>query len=178
MNHGEKTLETQRIYDGRVVHLRVDTVELPSGKTAKREIIEHSGAVCVVPVLPDGRIAFVRQYRKPAEEVLLELPAGGLEQGEEPIDCARRELQEECNMLAAKLTPVYSFYLAPGYSSELLHCFLAEEITEQQGTPDEDENVETEILTLDEALHKLDTGQIRDAKTICGLLAYYRMQKN
>jgi ADP-ribose pyrophosphatase len=176
MNHGEKTLETQRIYDGRVVHLRVDTVELPSGKTAKREIIEHGGAVCVVPILPDGRIAFVKQYRKPTEEILLELPAGGLEPDEEPLDCARRELQEECNLLAQKITPIFSFYLAPGYSSELLHCFLAEDISEETGTPDEDENVETEILTLDEALQKLDAGEIRDAKTICGLLAYQRMR--
>ena len=92
----EKTVSTQRLHEGRIIHLREDTVTLPSGRTAKREIVEHKGAVCVVPIKSDGKIIFVRQFRKPAEAALLELPAGGLETGEEPLECAQRELMEEC----------------------------------------------------------------------------------
>src|SRR5688572_18744005 len=140
MEHFENTLETRRIHEGRIINLREDTVALPSGRTSKREIVEHRGAVCIVPVLPDGRIAMVRQFRKPAEAALLEIPAGGLEKGESPIDCARRELIEECGLRAEQLTPLFECYLAPGYSTELIFGFLGTELHETDIKLDEDEN--------------------------------------
>ena len=174
MEHFENTIETRRIHEGRIINLREDTVSLPSGRTGKREIVEHRGAVCIVPVLPDGRVAMVRQFRKPAEEALLELPAGGLEKGESPVDSAARELIEECGLRAHRLTPLFECYLAPGYSTELMFGFLGEELEETDNDPDEDENVEVEIYTLDELMNIMDSGGIRDSKTICGLLALYR----
>jgi ADP-ribose pyrophosphatase len=177
MQHFENTVSTRRIHEGRIINLREDTVELPSGRTAKREIVEHKGAVCILPVLDDGRVVTVRQFRKPAEAALLELPAGGLEKGEEPIDCARRELAEECGLHAQRVAPMFSMYLAPGYSTELIHCFLAEEMGETEAHPDEDENVEVEVYALDELLHMIDDGRIRDAKTVAALMALYRRRQ-
>jgi ADP-ribose pyrophosphatase len=170
----EKTISTQRLHEGRIINLREDTVTLPSGKSAKREIVEHKGAVCVLPVKENGQIVFVRQFRKPTEEALLELPAGGLEKDESPTACAQRELGEECGLRAEKMTPLFECYLAPGYSTELMHGFLGEDLRKERGAQDEDENVVVEEYSLQEALHLLDAGKIRDAKTICGLLAYYR----
>lgn len=170
----EKTVSTQRLHEGRIISLRVDTVTLPSGKSAKREIIEHQGAVCVVPVNENGKIVFVRQFRKPTEEALLELPAGGLEKDETPEFCAQRELMEECGLRAEKMTPLFECYLAPGYSTELMYGFLGENLSADSAEQDEDENVLVEEYSLSEALQLLDDGKIRDAKTICGILAYYR----
>jgi ADP-ribose pyrophosphatase len=174
----EKTISVQRLHEGRIISLREDTVTLPSGRTAKREIVEHKGAVAIVPVRADGKIVVVWQYRKPAEEVLLELPAGGLEKGEDPQECAARELMEECNLRANKLTKLFEFYLAPGYSTELMHVFLGEELEELAGTPDEDENLEIAEYSLDELMQLLDDGKIRDSKTVAGLLGYYRRVKS
>lgn len=177
MDHFEKTISTRRIHEGRIINLREDTVQFPSGRTGKREIVEHKGAVCIVPLLPDGRVIMVRQYRKPAEAVLLELPAGSLEHGEDPLVCAGRELTEECNYKAGRLTPLFSCYLAPGYTTELLHGYLGEDLQEEAGTPDEDENLDIQTYTLEELLPMIDDGRIRDAKTICGLLALYRRRQ-
>lgn len=176
MEFSEKTLSSQRIYEGRVINLRVDTIELTEGRTGKREIIEHKGAVCIVPVLPDGRIIMVRQYRTACGEALLEIPAGGLEVGEEPADCAQRELREETNKATGQLRHLFSFFLAPGYSTELIHCYLAENLTDEDGTPDEDENLNVEIYTLDELLAMCDDGRIKDAKTVAALNALYRIR--
>lgn len=171
----EPTITSRRIHEGRVVNLREDVVRLPSGREAKREIIEHAGAVCVVAVEDDGRIAMVRQFRKPAETALLEIPAGGLEKGEEPAECAARELAEECLLQAETWTPLFRAYLAPGYSSELMYGFLAQGLSACHGEQDEDENVSVERYTLEELLPMIDDGRICDAKSICGLLAWHRI---
>lgn len=177
MQHTEKQLETQRIYDGKVVKLRLDTVELPSGRTAKREVLEHRGAVCVLPVLADGQIAMIKQWRTAAQEILWEIPAGGLEEGEAPEACAGRELIEEIGYQAGKLTPLYQCYLAPGYSSEMMWAYLGEELAFVGAQPEEDENIELVIKPLEELLPLIDSGEIRDSKTICALLALYRLQQ-
>lgn len=177
MEHSEKTVSTQRIHEGRIINLREDTVLLPSGRQAKREIVEHKGAVCVVPVLPDGRIVMVRQYRKPAEAALLEVPAGGLEPNESPEECARRELMEECSYQAGTMTPLYQAFLAPGYSTELMYAFVAENLTPGSLDPDEDENVEVEIYSLDELLPMIDDGRLADAKTLAAVLCWYRKSR-
>jgi ADP-ribose pyrophosphatase len=177
MEHFEHTVSSRRIHEGRIINLREDIVMTPSGREAKREVVEHKGAVCIVPVLDDGRVALVRQFRKPAEDILLELPAGGLEIGEGAQEAAERELMEECGLLTERMTPLFSMFLAPGYSTELIHCFLAEHLTATDTDPDEDENVELQLLDLPSLLQMIDNGEIRDAKTICGLLALERRRK-
>ncbi|HEX9997738.1 MAG TPA: NUDIX hydrolase [Abditibacterium sp.] len=176
MQHTEKQLESQRIYDGKVVKLRLDTVELPSGRTSKREILEHNGAVSILPVMPDGQIAMIRQWRTAAQEVLWEIPAGGLEEGEDPEACARRELIEEIGYECGGLSLLYQCYLAPGYSSEMMWCYLAQDLVLVGAQPEEDETIELVIKPLEELLPLIDTGEIRDSKTICALLALYRMR--
>ena len=176
MQHTEKQLETQRIYDGKVVKLRLDTVELPSGRTAKREILEHRGAVCVLPILPDGQIAMIKQWRTAAQEILWEIPAGGLEENEAPEACAARELIEEIGYKAGKLTLVFQCFLAPGYSSEMMWAYLGEELELVGAEPEDDETIELVIKPLEELLPLIDTGEIRDSKTICALLALHRQR--
>jgi ADP-ribose pyrophosphatase len=117
----------------------------------------------------------VRQFRKPAEQTLLELPAGSLEKGEDPLDCAHRELLEECGLKAAQMTPLFQCYLAPGYSSEYMYGFLAQELEQVQAQPEEDEILELESYSLQELLPMITDGRIRDAKTICGVLIWARI---
>ena len=176
MQHTEKRLDSQRIYDGKVVKLRLDTVELPSGRTAKREILEHNGAVAILPVLPDGQIAMIKQWRTAAQEILWEIPAGGLEKDEAPEACAGRELIEEIGYKHGKLTLLFQAYLAPGYSSEMLWGYLAEDLELVGAQPEEDENIELVIAPLEELLPLIDSGEIRDSKTICALLALHRLR--
>ena len=176
MEFSEPTLKTRRIHEGRIINLREDDVLLPTGRTAQREIVEHAGAVFVLPVLSDGRIVTVRQFRKPAEAALLELPAGGLKPGEDPSDCARRELIEECSLKAGRLTPLFSCFLAPGYSTELIHGFIGEDLVQVEAQPEEDEHLGVEIFALEDLLPMIDDGRIRDAKTIAGLLSLFRLR--
>jgi ADP-ribose pyrophosphatase len=170
----ERVVNSRRIYDGRVVNLRVDQVEMADGRAAQREVVEHTQAVAIVPVAADGRIVLVRQYRLPVGAVLLEVPAGSLDEGEDAEAGAQRELQEETGFAAARLTRLCGFWVAPGYCTEYIHVYLAEDLRESRLDHDEDEEVEVELLTLDDALAAVDRGQIEDAKSICGLLAYAR----
>jgi ADP-ribose pyrophosphatase len=141
-NFRETTTASEKIYEGHVINLRKDEVRLSNGHITQREIVEHRGAICVVPAQADGRLLLVRQFRKPAEQTLLELPAGSLEKGEDPLDCAHRELLEECGLKAAQMTPLFQCYLAPGYSSEYMYGFLAQELEQVQAQPEEDEILE------------------------------------
>lgn len=166
----EVTLHSRRVFEGKVVSLRVDTVRIANGREATREVVEHPGAVAMVPFLPDGRVILVRQFRQATGRVLLEIPAGTLHPGEEPEECARRELREEIGYEPGRLERMFSSYLAPGYSSEMLHVFLAGELKPAEGSTDEDETVEAEVLPLQKAVDMIRTGEIKDAKTICGLL--------
>ena len=163
-----KVLSTSRIYDGRIINLRLDEVELPDGRHAQREVVEHPGACVIVPVDSEGQVYLVRQYRDAAAEELLELPAGKLEPGEEPLACARRECLEELGLEAGSWTHLASFYSSPGFCDELLHCFLAREL--RQGAPDADreEFLTPESWPLTNLAELL--GQLRDAKSIAGLL--------
>jgi ADP-ribose pyrophosphatase len=165
----ETVTATERIYDGRVVNLRVDTVRLPDGALGKREIVEHSGAVCVVPMADENTVLMVRQFRLPAEQALLEIPAGGIEPGEDPEECARRELAEEIGKIPDLLIPLFTAYLAPGYSTELMYGYLALGLRDAEAVKDADEFIQTEAMTLEHALSLIGLGEILDAKTICGL---------
>ena len=166
----ETTLETRRIYEGNIINVRVDTVRMPSGRSATREIVEHSHAVCIVPVDADGNVLLVRQYRKPAEEALLEVPAGGVEEGEVSEEAVLRELQEEIGYTAGNLQHLSSFWVAPGWATEFMHAYLATELTSSRLEADEDENIEVVRMPFDQVLAMFKTGEIRDGKTIASML--------
>jgi ADP-ribose pyrophosphatase len=166
----EKTLESKRVYEGRIINLRLDSVSLENGNTAMREVVEHPGAVGIVALKENGDIVMVKQYRKAVEQVLLELPAGKLEQGENPLDCAARELTEETGYTAGDLRYLVSFYTSPGFSNEIMHMFLATNLKEGKNDPDDDEMVETVEISRDRAMDMILKGEIKDGKTIAGIL--------
>jgi len=166
----ERTLSSKRVYDGRLLRLRVDQVRLPNGRTTTREIVVHRGAVVIAALDDRERVLLVRQYRKAVEKTLLELPAGTLEAGENPEDCAFRELQEETGYRADTLEPIITFYTAPGYCSEHLYLYLATDLHREVSGAAEDESIEVVLLPLDEAPNLIRRGEICDAKSIVGLL--------
>ena len=143
---------------------------MPSGNTAAREIVEHSHAVCIVPVDEQGNVVLVRQYRKPVEEALLEVPAGSVEEGEVSEDAVLRELQEEIGYTAGNLLHLSSFWVAPGWATEFMHAYLATELTPSRLEADEDENIEVVRLPFDQAVAMFKTGEIKDGKTIAAML--------
>jgi len=171
----EETIDSKIVFDGRLVKLRVDKVRLPDGREAQREIVVHRGAVAMVPLLDRDVVVMVRQYRQAAGEILLEIPAGTSEPAESPLACADRELQEETGYKAGRITEMFKSYLAPGYSSEMLHTFLAEDLTRVDSHNDEDEFLEVVEVPMSEAVDWIRTGAIKDAKTICGILMAQRV---
>jgi ADP-ribose pyrophosphatase len=165
----ERTVSSRRAFSGRLLALRVDEVELDSGRRATREVVEHPGAVAVLAW--DGeRLAAVRQWRQAAGAELLEIPAGTLEPGESPLTTAQRELAEECGLTAARWEEGPGFYTAPGFSTELLTLFLATDLHPVDVAPPDDEALERSWLTLADALAAIDDGRIRDAKSMVGVL--------
>jgi ADP-ribose pyrophosphatase len=171
----DTVVETDRIYEGRILNLRVDTVRLPNGKTARREIVEHGGAVAIVPLLDPETVVMVRQYRHPAEQFLLEIPAGGVEAGEDLETCVHRELEEEVNFKAAHAVKLFHSYVAPGYTSELIHTFLVWGLEPSEGTPDEDEFIDIVPVKLADVPGMIARGEIQDGKSIGGLLETLRI---
>lgn len=169
MELNETVTDSQRIYEGRVVNLRVDTVTLPNGHAGKREVVEHSGAIAAIPIDSQGRVLLVRQFRLPTGGTLLEVPAGGMEPGEDPAECARRELTEEIGQVPGRLTPLYSAWVAPGYCTEMIYGFLAEELRPMAADADHDEFVEVVPMEMADALAAIGDGRIRDMKTIACL---------
>ncbi|MEC1734285.1 ADP-ribose pyrophosphatase [Bacillus mojavensis] len=163
----EKTIAKKQIFSGKVIDLYVEDVELPNGKTSKREIVKHPGAVAVLAVTDEGKIIMVKQYRKPLERTIVEIPAGKLEKGEEPEYTALRELEEETGYTAKKLTKLTAFYTSPGFADEIVHVFLAEELAvlEEKRELDEDEFVEVMEVTLEDALKLVESREVYDAKT-------------
>lgn len=172
MSIEEKTLKSERIYEGKIINLRVDTVELPHKKYSKREIVEHPGAVSILALTKDEKIILVRQFRKPVEEFLLEVPAGKIESNEDPGNCAFRELKEETGYIAASIKKILEFYTTPGFSNEVMHLYLARNLQEGIANPDEDEYIEAVYLSLEEAMDKIKNGEIKDSKTIVAIMAY------
>ena len=170
MNITEKTLKTERIYEGKVINLRVDTVELPDKKYSKREIVEHPGAVGIIGVNNDGKVILVRQYRKAVDDFLLEIPAGKMEPREDPLECAKREFKEETGYSASSFYALSHCYTSPGFSNEKIYLFKAENLFKGVAEPDEDEYIEVVEIPFDQALEKIDKGEIRDSKTIIAIL--------
>mgnify|MGYP001146457267 CR=1 FL=1 len=170
----EKTIKRKLVYAGKILNLRVDRVLMSNGREAIREIVEHPGAVAIVPVLPDGRIILVQQYRKPVEGVLLEIPAGKLEKGESAKACAIRELEEETGFRAGKIKKILEFFPSPGFSNESIHLFEARVLKKSRKNLQDDELIEVVSLTVSEIVRLINKGKIKDAKTIIGILSLER----
>ncbi len=166
----ERALGSKVVYDGRIVRLALFDVELQGGGRTTREIVVHPGSVAVVPLHDDGTVTLVRQYRFAASDYLLEIPAGTLEAGEDPMTCAHRELEEEANLQADRLHLLCTFFPAPGVITERMHLYLATGLREEPGQTEEDEHIEVVRMPLHQALELVRQGAIRDAKTIIGLL--------
>jgi ADP-ribose pyrophosphatase len=164
----------REIYAGRVVTLRLRYLPQPDGTRHLREIVEHAPGAAVVAVDDDGQVLLVRQLRPAVDAALLELPAGLVDDGEAPIDCARRELAEETGFAATTLEPLLRFYTSPGFSTELIHLFVATGLREARVEHDEEEQIEVVRLPLEDAIRQVTQGEISDAKTVAGLLAYAR----
>jgi len=157
--------------------VRVDEVELPNGTRTTREIVPHPGAVAIVPLLDDGRVVMIRQYRHAAGKVLWELPAGLIEEGEEPEQAARRELAEEVGYEAGHLELLLSAYLSPGFSCEVAHVFLGLGLQKVEARGEADETIHAVSLALSEAVEMVRRGEVQNAAAICGLLAAARWER-
>jgi len=166
----EKELSSKLVFDGNLLKVYSDKVELPNGKEGEREYIKHPGAVAVVPITESGKIILVRQYRYAAGKALLEIPAGKLDKGEKPEECALRELEEETGYVAKTLQKLSSIYTTPGFTNEIIHLYIAENLTFAKQKLDEDEFLNVEIYTKEEVKKMIMDGRINDSKSMLALL--------
>ena len=165
-----KVLSSRTVYKGGHIQVREDRVVEPAGHEAAREIVVHPGAVCVVARPTPEDVILIRQYRHAAGRELVEIPAGTLHEGEDPRECAIRELEEEAGYLAANMVERARFWTTPGFTTELMYLYEATNLTKTQINPDDDEVIEVDIVSSSKALGMIDDGQIQDAKSILGLL--------
>lgn len=168
--HFEKTNSSKEIFKGKVITVHHDEVTLENGKTAMREVVYHNGGVCVLPLLSNGDVLFVKQFRYPYREEVLELPAGKLEKGEEPLLSAQRELLEEVGATAQEFTSLGKLYPSPGYCSEIISMYLARDLEFSSQKLDEDEFLDVVKIPLEKAVQMVLSGEITDAKTQAALL--------
>ena len=167
----EIPFESETIYDGKILHVERWQVTCPNGRSATRDIVVHKGAAAVVPVYPDGTTLLVRQHRVAVDRITLEIPAGKLDSvSEDPLDCAVRELEEETGLRAGRMTLLTSLLTTPGFCTEKIAIYLAQDLSQGQTHPDEDEFLDLVRIPLEEAVARIMRGEIRDSKTICGLL--------
>ncbi|GAE30964.1 NUDIX hydrolase [Halalkalibacter hemicellulosilyticus] len=167
MDHlNEKTIKTTEIYKGKIIDLQLEEVELPDGRTSIREVIKHPGAVAVLPIKEDGKLVLVRQYRKALQKSIIEIPAGKLEENEEPKLAAMRELEEETGYKTNSLTFIGSFYTSPGFADELIHLYVTRDLEVGQSQTDEDEFIDVLEIDLQEAEKLIEEQKIHDAKTM------------
>jgi ADP-ribose pyrophosphatase len=164
-----ETARSEIVYQGRVFDVRRDQVRLPNGSLSTLDIVDHPGAVTLLPLDSEGRLWLVRQYRHSAGMELLELPAGAMEEGEPPEACAYREVREEIGMSAGQLQKIGQFFLAPGYSTEYMYIFLATDLQADPLDADEDEFLIVETIPVQEVYHLAETGVIQDSKTLAAL---------
>jgi len=168
----EKTVSTRHIFQGKVISLQVDTVRLPNGEEATREIVRHPGAVSVLAV-KDGKMLVVEQYRKPLERSQVEIPAGKLDKGtEHPMEAAKRELEEETGYRTDHLQHICSFYTSPGFADEIMHLYFTDKLEKSEMRLDDDEFLVCEEITLEQAREYIREGRISDAKTIMAVYAW------
>ncbi len=168
-----RRLSSKLVFQGRIINLRLDEIELPDGRRSQREIVEHPGACVIVPVDDDGMLYLVRQYRDAAGEDLLELPAGKIKPGEEPLACAQRECLEELGLKAYRWRHLASFYSTPGFCDEMLHCYLARGLSREEEKHDREEFLETVVRPLDKVADMIE--KLKDAKSLAGILMALRV---
>lgn len=169
-----KILNQRIVYKGSHIQVREDRVIEPGGLECMREIVVHPGAVCIVARPEPGQVILIRQYRHATGKELLEIPAGTLHDGEDPLECAIRELEEETGYHAAKMSERCRFWTTPGFTNEFMHLYEATDLVKTQTNPDEDEVIEVDIVSRAEALRMIDDGRIQDAKSILGLLRIFK----
>ena len=174
----EKTVSSRLVYDGRVVRLRVDTVQVTNGRETTREIVEHGNCVAVIAVDDSDNLLLVKQFRKSVEKELLEIPAGGIEPGEDPEIAVRRELQEVIGYLPKKLERLGGFYSTPGYCTEYLYLYLATDLTPSQLYAEDTESIKLISVPISQIPNLIASGAICDAKSIAGLLTFLEYQKS
>ena len=174
MHLQEKTTGSEKTYQGKVFYVTRDTAELEDGKEVQRDVVHHSGGVCVVPLTERGTVLMVKQFRYPMQQVTLEIPAGKLEAGEDPADCGRRELREEAGRTCGKYTPLGKLFPTPAYDTEVIHMYLAQELSAPEAQDlDDGEFLDVTELPLEQAVQMVMDGEIPDAKTQIALLKTY-----
>jgi len=166
----EKKISGETVFDGKIMHVRRDIVELSDGSEAFREVVDHSGGVCVLALDDEGRVLTVRQFRYPFERVLQEIPAGKLERGEDPDEAAARELREETGAVAGRMERLGEIYPTPAYCGEIIRMYLARDLVFGENDLDEGEFLDVERVPFDELVEKVLAGEIRDAKTVAAVL--------
>ena len=176
MDLKERTVKVNYVYQGKIVNLRCDEAALPDGKPCKREMVEHPGGASVLCVFK-GKVALVRQFRYAYQEELLEIPAGKLEKGEDPMLAAKRELEEETGLVAGELKPLFTLYPTPGYTNEKIYIYEASGVTLGKQHLDEGEFLNVVFLPVEEVARMIEKGEIRDAKTIVAVQSYLLKNK-
>ena len=173
----EKQVASKQIFDGKVVKLFVDDIELPNGKGAFREVVRHPGAVCVIPITDDGEVIMIKQFRYPFSSVLLEIPAGKLEPNEDPFDAVKRELEEESGVVAENIEFIGMTYTTVAFTDEKIYTYMATGLTFKESHPDEDEFLEVVKLPLDTLVNMVMSGEIKDSKTQVAILKAEKLLK-
>lgn len=173
----EKTVSSKKIFDGKIIKVKIDTVSLPDGKTASRELVEHPGGVGIVALTDDGKIIMVRQYRKPLDCAIYEIPAGKLDKNEDVEACGRRELLEETGATAENFIYLGFIYPSPGFTDEVTHMYLATGLHFGEKNLDDDEFLDVEFFARDEVLRMIMNNEINDAKTVAGFFKAEKMLK-
>lgn len=171
----EKTIESKKIYDGYVVNVRLDTVLMPDGKTAMRDIVEHPGGVGIVAITDDREILLVKQFRKPIEKAIYEIPAGKLDKNEEPLICGLRELEEETGYKCRELKYLGFMYPSPGFTDEITHVYFTDSLYLGEAHPDDDEFLDVEKVKFDKAVDMVMNNEINDAKSVFGILKVLKL---
>ncbi len=177
MPHFEKTLYEKEVFNGRIIRVCHDEVLLENGEKALREVVYHNGGVCILPLCDNGDVLFVKQFRYPYKEEVLEIPAGKLEKGEDTLECAKRELLEEVGAVADKITPLGKLYPSPGYCGEIITIYLGEGLSFKEQCLDEDEFLDVVKIPLSKAVEMVMNGEILDSKTQTALLKTYILKK-
>lgn len=167
----EQILNSETAWSGKIFDVECLEVKLPNGRVSRRDVVRHHGAVAIVALTESGKIALVRQYRTALDRVTVEIPAGKLEPGEDPLDCAKRELKEETGFVAGRIAYLTTIASSCGFSDELIHLYLATQLSFEGATPDEDEFLNVDLVDVQELVDAVLDGKIEDAKTVVGALA-------